>query len=205
MTGTHRLEEMSHDYWSIFFNIALHRRISFLAQPEAERLVRAPVAGSLNVDDLAVEKIIQLTRAHPYFVQLFCWALVNRCNAQERNYATINDVNDALQEILATGAYFAYIWQQASAAEQLALAALAQTVKPGKPWARPADIQETLAAYGDSITGRASLIDTLDHLAKQEILEIAKDGALRYRFQIELMQLWVAANQSVAALMERGA
>jgi WD40 repeat protein len=203
-TGTHRLEEMSQDYWSIFFNIALYRRVSFLSLDEAARLIREPVAGALDIDELAVEKIINLTNGHPYFIQLICWALVNHCNAQERSYATINDINQVLQEILTTGeAHFAYIWQQASGAERLALAGLAHTLRPGKMWARPAEILETLAAGGDRQTRRADLVSTLDQLVTQEVLEVSGDGVLRYRFQIEVLRLWIEATKSVAALVER--
>ena len=139
-TGTHRLEEMSHDYWSILFNIALYRRVSFLTQADAVRLIRKPVKGNLDVDELAVEKIVTLTRGHAYFTQLICWALVNHCNVQQQNYATINDVNDAVAEVVRTGeAHFAFVWQQAGNSERLVLAALAHTLRPGKMWARPAE------------------------------------------------------------------
>ncbi len=203
-TGTHRLEEMSQNYWSILFNIALYRRVSFLSKTEATRLIRQPVAGNLEIDELAIEKIVNLTSGHPYFTQLICWALVNHCNAQERSYATINDVNAAVQEILTTGeAHFAYIWQQASRGEWLALAGLAHTLQPGKTWARPSEILTTLTTGGDTQTQRATLLDILDRLVAQEVLEIASEGALRYRFQIELLQLWVKTTKSVAALVER--
>ncbi|MFC1975110.1 two-component regulator propeller domain-containing protein [Chloroflexota bacterium] len=204
-TGTHRLEEMSHDYWSILFNIALYHRVSFLNSTDAARLIRRPVAGKLDVDELAIEKIISLTRGHPYFIQLTCWALVNHCNVQERNYATINDVNDAVQEILTSGeAHFAYIWQQANTLDRLALAGLAHTLQPGKAWARPAEVLEILVNGGDTQTQRTVLVDALDRLVTQEVLEVASEGTLRYRFQIEVLRLWVQATKSIAALVERG-
>lgn len=202
-TGTHRLEEMSHNYWSILFNLALYRRVSFLTPADTAKLIRQPVAGALDVDALAVEKIVALTRGHAYFTQLICWALVNHCNTNERNYATLNDVNDAVQEILASGeAHFAYIWQQANPTERLALAAVAHTIRPGKDWARPAEILETLAEGGGSLS-QAALVEMLDQLTRQDVLESASDGALRYRFQIEVLRLWVEATKSVTALVER--
>ncbi|MEW5869351.1 MAG: two-component regulator propeller domain-containing protein [Chloroflexota bacterium] len=205
-TGTHRLEEMSRDYWSIFFNITLYRKISFLSQAEAERLIRAPVEGLLQVDDLAVEKIIALTRSHPYFLQLLCWALVNHTNAQRRNYATLNDVNEVLEEILMTGEpYFAYIWQQARHGERLALAGLAHAMQAGQSWARPEEILASLVSGGDVQTQRDVLLADLDRLVQREVLEIASEGALRYRFQIELLRHWVAMNKTISILVGRGA
>jgi GAF domain-containing protein len=204
-TGTHRLEEMSHDYWSVFFNIALYQRVSFLKPADAVRLIREPVANSLDVDDLAVERIINLTNGHPYFVQLLCWALVNHCNAREHNKATIDDVNEVVQDILITGeAHFAYIWTQAAGAERLALAGLAHTLREVKEWARPDEILETLAASGDTQTQRATLVEALDQLVAQEALEVAQEGALCYRFQLDVLRLWVKTNQFIPVLVERG-
>ena len=49
--GTRRLEEMSADYWSVLFNIALYRKIDFLSPQAVERLICGPVAPNLICDD----------------------------------------------------------------------------------------------------------------------------------------------------------
>ena len=205
-TGTHRMEELSHDYWSVFFNIALYRRISYLKPGEAEHLIRDPVSSLLDYDPLAVEKIIGLTNGHPYFIQLLCWALVNHCNQKMRNYATLNDVNEVLNDILTTGeTHFAYIWQQAAPQERLIMAALASNLQTEKNWIRPPELLEHLVANGlTEAMSQENLIAILDELTRKEILESAKDGALRYRFQVEILRLWVAMNKSIAAQLERG-
>lgn len=198
-TGTHRLEEMSHDYWSTLFNIAVSRKITYLSEVEATRLIRQPVRGLLAVDDLAVEKIIRLTSGHPYFIQLICWALVNHCNEHRRNYATINDVNDALVAMLTTGeAYFAYIWQQATPAEQLVIAGLAHAAGDDG-WTVPDDVVRRLQER----VPRATIIGTADHLVIQQVLEATTEGALRYRFRLEVLRLWIQQSKSISALLER--
>ena len=101
--GAHRLQELSQGYWSVFFNITLQRRISYLSESETRQLITEPVAEELTYDDNAVDKMVRVTRGHPYHVQLLCWILVNHCNEQQRNYATIHDVNQALEEILEAG------------------------------------------------------------------------------------------------------
>jgi len=174
-----------------------------LSKRQSKEPMGEGLGAPLDVDELAVEKIISLTRGHPYFVQLLGWALVNHCNAQSRNYATINDVNDAVQEILTTGeAHFAYIWQQANAAERLALTALAHSLRPGKEWARPAEILETLAADGAPLS-QPELVTVLDRLVRQDVLESTTDGALRYRFQLEVLRLWIEKTKSVTGMVER--
>jgi hypothetical protein len=42
--GTHRLEALSSDYWSIFFNIALYKHVTFLDGGAARKLIVKPVA-----------------------------------------------------------------------------------------------------------------------------------------------------------------
>jgi hypothetical protein len=203
-TGTHRLDEMSQNYWSILFNIALTRRVSFLDKEDAIQLIRKPVAGVLDVDDLAVEKIINLTSGHAYFIQLICWSLVGLCNKRARNYATINDVNDAVSEILTNGgAYFAHIWQQADEQQRLALVGLAHTLRLGKEWVRPTDVMETLTSGGAMQLQQRLLTEVLDRLVVQEVLEMNNSGGLRYRFQIEILRLWIVRFESVTAMVER--
>ncbi|MEZ4591469.1 MAG: hypothetical protein R3D55_10045 [Chloroflexota bacterium] len=45
--GTRRLEEMSADYWSVPFNIALYERITYLSEDAAIRPITEPVAPDL--------------------------------------------------------------------------------------------------------------------------------------------------------------
>jgi len=203
-TGTHRLEEMSHEYWSILFNIALYRRINFLDTGDARKLIRKPVSDYLSIDDLVVEKITDLTSGHPYFTQLICWALVNHCNDRQRNYATINDINDVIEEILTTGkAHFAYIWHQSAGNERLVLAGIAHLARSGRSWVRPDEILDLLEKEGAFITHN-ELIAILDRFVSQEVLEQSTEGYLRYRFEIELLRLWIDKNNSVTSLIEKG-
>lgn len=202
-TGTHRLEEMSHDYWSILFNIALSRKISFLSEADTRKLIRNPLEGKLTVDDLAIEKIIRLTSGHPFFTQLLCWALVNHCNQARRNYASINDVNDALDAMLATGeAHFAFSWQQATENQQLFMAALAQG---DDSWLQAEELIESLRQHGAESFTRTQAIELLDALLRQEILEATTEGALRYRFRLGVLQRWIKNNKSISSLVSRKA
>jgi hypothetical protein len=55
--GTHRMEELAADYWSVLFNISLYRHVAFLDREEALRLIQEPVAAfGMKYDDLALEK-----------------------------------------------------------------------------------------------------------------------------------------------------
>ncbi len=36
-----------------------------------------------------------------------------------------------------------------------------------------------------------------------EVLELSKEGFLKYRFQVELMRLWLTTTRSLSAVIER--
>ncbi|RPI71160.1 MAG: hypothetical protein EHM45_23965, partial [Desulfobacteraceae bacterium] len=127
--GTHQLEEMSADYWSIFFNTALYLWISRLKPRDAERLVKEPVKDRLHYDDLAVAQILKMTGGQPYLTQLLCRTLVNALNeTKKRNDAVIDDVDDAVEEIISGGAehFSQSIWEQSNLVERLILSAAAE-------------------------------------------------------------------------------
>lgn len=200
--GTRRLEEMSADYWSVLFNIALYRQISYLGEEETVRLICDPVKPQLVYDDLALDKIWRVTAGHPYFVQLVCYTLVNRANSQGTGYITISDVNAALEEMLRLGeVHFAYLWQRSTHTERALLTAVSQLMELDNLF-RPADLAHYLAAYGIHLEP-AELIEGLNQLVYREILrEVADEGSTLYELRIGLVGLWVAQNKSLSRLYE---
>jgi ligand-binding sensor domain-containing protein len=203
--GTHRLQEMTRDYWSILFSIALNREIGFLGEEDTRRLITKPVQDHLEYDDLAIEKIIRVTHRQPYLVQLICWQLVNYLNDQQRNYATINDVDEVLAQTLVTAeAYFNSIWEQSTSHQRLALALFTALIRPGKETATLSEIQTGLADKGVAITGH-ELIAALHELCRRDVLEERTNGELYYRFQIDLVRMWVEKNKPLSrVLIEEG-
>ena len=188
---------MSEGYWSVFFNITLQRRISYLSENETRQLITEPVAGELTFDDSAVDKMVRVTRGHPYHVQLLCWVLVNHCNEHQRNYATIHDVNQALEDILEAGeAHFAFVWQEASPRERVLLAVLARMLGPGQEFAGLSEIEEALKATRIDWT-RAALTQDLNELCKRDVLEKQGGENLRYGFQLELVRMWIERYKSL--------
>ncbi|HEY4724202.1 MAG TPA: AAA family ATPase, partial [Anaerolineae bacterium] len=59
--GTHKLEELGAEYWSILFNIASYKKITFLTPDDARRLITEPVAPNLEYDPLAIDRIYSVT------------------------------------------------------------------------------------------------------------------------------------------------
>ena len=200
--GTHKLEELSKDYWSIFFNIALHKEIRFLDDEAARRLIREPVAGhGLVYDDLAVERILDITAGHPYFVQLMCHALVNFANANRRNFVTVEDVRNVVDETIALGeAHFRWLWDLAATKEQLVLAALTSLLRD-QAMVTSSAISSALAEQRYPMDP-AEVSDILGRLVAQDIVEEIPDHVLRYQFKLEIVNLWIRRNRPLSRVIE---
>jgi hypothetical protein len=203
--GTHRLEELAADYWHVLFNIALHRHVGFLARAEAERLIQEPVAAGMRYEDLALEKMWQVTAGHPYFLQLLCHGLVQRQNRQQRGYVTVADVNEALEELLAAGeAHFVYLWMEATAHGRLVLALLGHMLPLGGQ-ITVAQVHAYLSERGAPLA-RGVVAQALQHLALRQVLVVADDtdapAGARYRWKLGLLGLWVSAYRPFGRVRE---
>ena len=207
--GTHRMEELAADYWSVLFNISLYKHIAFLGQAETLRLIQEPVASyGMKYDDLALDKMWRVTAGHPYFLQLLCHSLVNRHNKSQRNYLTIADVNDALEEILATGeAHFVYLWTESTRTERLILTALSRLM-PLTGHTTVVQVTDYLSERGINLE-RRTIAEALHHLALRDILRphgneparelLTADG---YAWQLGLLGLWVEKYKSLSRVVD---
>jgi MFS family permease len=204
--GTHRIEELAADYWSVLFNISLYRSIGFLERDEALRLIQDPVIEfDMRYDDLAFDKIWRVSAGHPYFLQLLCHSLVNWHNKTERSYVTISDVNAALDEILSSGeAHFVYLWSEATPIERIVLATLSRII-PLTGQATPVQITDYLVERGVSVE-RQAIQDALHHLSLREVLESFHDPAAgideAYRWKLGLLGMWVEKYKSMSRVMD---
>jgi hypothetical protein len=196
--GTHRLEELTADYWSTLFNIALYKRVGLLDGDAARRLIIEPVSDyGLVYDDLALDKMLKATAGHPYFLQLLCHTLVNIRNRERINYATVGDVNRALEEMLGLGeAHLAFLWERAAPRERAILAALAHLLSAGEVGTAGA-VASLLADYGLE-TDPAEVEQAMQRLAAQDLLQAGDEERAYYEFQVDLVRLWIEQFKSLA-------
>ncbi len=198
--GTRRLEEMTTDYWSVLFNIALYRKIGFLDVESATRLITEPVGTNLIYDDLALDKILRVTAGHPYFLQLVCYTLVKQANEERSGYVTVSNVNAAVDEMLSLGeVHFAYLWQRSSEAERAILAAVAHLMDHTLPF-RPEELIQKLEPY-DIHLDPAEITSALNSLVDRDILrEVTEEAKSLYELKLGLVGLWIARNKSLSKL-----
>lgn len=198
--GTHRLEQMTVDYWSVLFNIALYKEITYLSREKAYELIEKPVAGSLLYDDLALDKIWRLTAGHPYFLQLVCYGLVKQANELKKGYVTISDVNSAVSGMLGLGeVHFAYLWNESSLAEKNLLTAIAHLIDNEIPF-RPDELLTALAPY-NVVLSPSETTAALTSLVQRHILnELSGETTPTYEVNLALIEHWVEQTKGLGTL-----
>ena len=198
LSGTHRIEELTRDYWSVFFNIALHHQLSRLSMASAIGLITRPVAGYLEYEPYAVRKIRDLTADQPYLLHLVCRSLVDHCNEKCKTYVTINDVNIVLQEVMETGQFhFDWLWDQLGLEERIVLVALAEGGREDGRALPRVEIEEIYRHYRIPYK-REQVTASLKDLIKMDVIEkIADDlrehtvDGVRFRIAVGLIRQWL--------------
>jgi hypothetical protein len=200
--GTHKVEQLMGDYWSVLFNIAEYRKVSFLKREEAVRLITEPVRSfGMVYDNLAINEILSLTACNPYFTQLLCNLLVNRCNEAERSYVTVQDVRDTVEELLETGrAHLTFLWQTSDREAKLTLAALAEL--------RDQLDQITTAAITDQVSKYQRRLDpsqimgTMEQLSARDIVREMPGSPVSYDFTAQLYAHWLRRYKPLSKVAE---
>jgi outer membrane protein assembly factor BamB len=195
--GTHRLEELTADYWSMLFNIALYKRVGMLDENASRRLISQPVSDyGLVYDDLAVDKMLKATAGHPYFLQLLCHTLVNIHNRERVNYVTVGDVDRGLEEMLGLGeAHLAFLWERATPWERAILAALARLASLGEA-GTVGTVGALLANYSQAADPK-TIRRTLQRLTAHGTLRAVGEDKACYEFQVDLVRLWIEQSKSL--------
>jgi hypothetical protein len=181
LAGSHTLEEFQR--WSSYLINAQTIHLSYLVESEARRLIERPITDfALSYTPKASQRVLTLTRGHPYLIQLLCSEIVTFKNQQKlelRRLATVSDVEVCVLETLTRGSQFFDDIErnQVDDPARELLHAIART-RTGK------------ASFPQLELELRSLMDvgsTLQLLIRREILELV-DG--EYRFQVELVRRW---------------
>jgi len=165
---------------------ALVWRLGPLDREEARRLITEPSAEILDYDYEAQERILALTSGHPYFVQLLCYALFERCAS--KGWVLIQDVDAVVPETMILGeSYLEHLLAASSPQERVALAAL------GAMRGIQGLILEEEVCY---LLQRRRIPLSPEELrvALHRLLErglLVSMAPHTYRFQVELLRAWL--------------
>ncbi|MBD2104458.1 AAA family ATPase [Leptolyngbya sp. FACHB-261] len=181
ISGSHTLEEFQR--WASYLINVQVVHISYLKEDETRKLVEQPVKDfALRYELDASRRVLDLTRGHPFLVQLLCAEIVALKNEQDpsvRRLAQLDDVEAAIPEALdSSSLFFADIRNQV---DKDGLALLRFLAAKGE---RASVSRETLEQQLPD-----NLDNTLNLLLRRELIEATDKG---YRFQVELIRHWFA-------------
>jgi hypothetical protein len=184
LAGSHTLNEFRR--WSSYLINAQMLHISYLHESEARQLIERPVDNfALSYATDASQHVLDLTRGHPYLVQLLCSEIVTLKNEQApdlRLWATRTDVERAVPEVLVRGhQFFADI--EVNQVDEAGLAVLRFIAQQGEGQRRS---DHTLRRQ---FAQRIALESTLTLLIRRELIEEVDS---EYCFQVELIRRWFA-------------
>ncbi len=209
LSGTHKIEEFTRSYWSAFFNMAFHHRLSRLSMQSSVGLITNPVAGYLEYDPSAVHKIRDLTADQPYLIHLICRSLVDHCNEKHKAYVTINDVNTVLQEVMETGQFhFDWLWKHINSEERIVLSALAQGGREDGRALSLVEIEEIYRHYHIPYKQEKAIASLKELMAADTIEKITDDlhehttDRGRFRIPVGLIRQWLLKERPLLAVLQ---
>ena len=186
-----RIRHVTEPSWSVFFNIALHHRLSKLEPSEARSLIVEPISGFLEYDMLALERVHRLSGDLPYFIHVLSEILIGYCNKKSKPYVTVNDINNVVDIVLEEqSGCINWIWNQSSPGiERFLLSVLAQDKGEDGRIFTLSDIYTELDAQGvpyeqDKVT------KALQNLVREDIIEEFQNGA-QFRLPVGLVKEWL--------------
>ncbi|MEL7352074.1 MAG: AAA family ATPase [Cyanobacteria bacterium P01_A01_bin.116] len=188
-SGSHTLQEFQR--WSSYLINAQVLHLGTLKESEARQLIEQPSPDfALRYEPDACQRVLAVTRCHPYLVQSLCAEIVVLKNEQDpsiRRLATLADVEAAIPEALDSGSmFFSDIEINQVDAPALALLKYIATQGEAATVSSTALIQQFTAG---GIT-KEQLQQSLSLLIRRELIEKADPDS--YRIQIELFRRWFA-------------
>ncbi|MFC1716376.1 two-component regulator propeller domain-containing protein [Candidatus Poribacteria bacterium] len=200
-TGSRHLEGRKREYWSILIGKSLYRRISFLSEQDALRLIMEPVADLVVYPRGIPERIVRLTAGQPFYTQVMCQNMIDRLNEVERNRVRQEDV-DAVAEELANNPLpqMIYFWDGLEQDQNDALSLLGEVLDDSNRYASAQMLVSFVQEQKLELEfGLSDLERVLNDLFVNEMLERerAGEGQYEYRFRADLFRLWVRQAHSV--------
>jgi len=167
-------------------------------------ILQAEKNATLHFTEDAIERIMHLTRGHPYFTQLICeriWYQVRRPDINNIPTVSAMDVEKAIPLALEAGAQgMEWLWGEGglSPAERIYSSALAEAADPGQEIAH-ANVVRALASH--TTRGQHQEVDSArQYLVKRQILNEIRPQV--YSFEIEFFHLWVKKHKPLSLVKD---
>jgi hypothetical protein len=196
--------EMTGRYWSVFFNIALQRKIGVLNDAEAAKLIVDPVKPlGVEHDRFAVPLIKQLTGNHPYFIQLLCDRIVSELNARKQMLVNAQIIEAAVSDLVINGASnLKFYWAEVMDEKERAVCGAMQELLRRREHADVSNIWKAMSEINPLIAAK-EISNALKSLVEKDLLEKDKTRLDTYQFKIGLVERYIGAHIPYAETQER--
>ena len=198
LSDMYKITQLTSNYRSVFFNMALHHKLSKLRPDAAEKLIEHPMHALLVYEPHVVHKIRQLTGDQPYLIHIICRAIVDLCNTKKKKSVALHDVNQACDEVaLSIGSHYETTWQQLLHLEQTILSVIAAATKDDGRGLSLLEVEDLLQNK-HIIFHRDHLGLSLKALIDGDIIEQVQEDSYetsventRYRIPVGLFRRWL--------------
>ncbi len=168
------------------FGGAMAYELGPLTSEESTRLITWPVDGVLTYDYGVARRMIEITSGQPFYLQLLCFEVFNRCAAA--GWVNQRDVELVVEDLVGREiADFRQLWDESSPQEQATLAALV-SLRGARGVATVQEVHTILSKTGARVE-REQVVTALEGLVERGMLE--RLGALSYRFRVALLRDWL--------------
>jgi hypothetical protein len=180
---------------------SIYRRISFLSEQDALRLITEPVKDQVVYPRGIPERIIRLTAGQPFYTQVTCQNMMDRLNEVERNRVRQEDVDAVAQELADNPLpQMIYFWDELEQEQKITLSFLGEALEGPDRYASAQMLVDLSQEHNLGMELELSELErVLDDLFIHEVLERerAGEGQYEYRFRADLFRLWVRQAHSV--------
>ena len=176
------------------FRRAPTQKIGLLSRSDMEKLIIEPAKESLVYDPDSIEAIFQLSKGHPYFTQLLCYAVFVQARTEGNKQVTAEDVERVVDEAIEIGeGGLAWSRDGLQIPERVIFSAVAEAqkradLKGDRVLEKPLTI---LKEYGVVLT--ESLIQAEKQLVDWDFVDYTEDSEndRRYEVKVELVRRWL--------------
>jgi len=201
VVGTPEMRRQYEEHESDLFMNAIPYWLPPFAKTDAEKMITEPMRGELEYDQRAIDKIVDLTAGHPYFIAHMCRGLIQLAREHETNNLDLSDVNEYVPDSIgAVEEALKHYTRNLPIKARIVIAAIAESTTEHSLWASQLELYKTLERMGVSIS-RDELLNTLQELQDYALVEIGGERLLPlYRVQFPLYSMWLRQTRELQKL-----
>jgi tetratricopeptide (TPR) repeat protein len=190
-TGSKDIEDLRYfDEWSYTLGASVSRKISFLREKDATRLIKDPVAEKVWYTNRAVKMLLEISGCHPYFLQHICFNLVTLLNENKSFTIDTGEVEEVIGGIIKDPMpQLEFLWTRFTENQQLLVSFLAEVIQKQGGSINEVRIIDEFKAKNIKLPRDANtILNDLKDLIEKDILKREK---YRYSFCADFFRQFV--------------